>query len=203
MGPPGAGKGTQAKRLAERLGIPHLSTGDLLRAAVAARTPAGLEAEGLMREGRLVPDALIGRILVDRLRLPGARAGFILDGYPRNAAQVAALDGVSPIDRVLFFDLPEGVLVERLSQRRSCPKCGTVYNLKTQPARVDGRCDRDGVELMLRPDDRAEAVRTRLKVYHEETAPVLDVYRRRGLLHSVDATGSVDEVAARLAAALG
>jgi adenylate kinase len=202
LGPPGAGKGTQAARLAKALGIPHLSTGDLLRAAVAAETPLGKEADGHMRAGRLVPDDLVLRILEARLREPDAHAGFLLDGYPRNLAQAESLARWTPIDVAVSFDLPERVLVERLSGRRLCPTCRSNYNVATQPPKVPGRCDRDGTELIQRPDDRPEAVATRLQVYVEQTAPLLAHYRRAGLLRPIDASGTPDEVAGRVRAAI-
>lgn len=202
LGPPGVGKGTQAALLSRELGLAHLSTGDLLRAAVAARTPLGLEADGHMRAGRLVPDDLVLKILKERLAQPDASSGFILDGYPRNLAQAETLDGITPIDQVISFELPAEVLVHRLSARRVCPQCQSVYNLESHPPRVPGRCDRDGTELVQRPDDRPEAVETRLKVYAELTAPLLEFYRSRNLLFPVDASGAPEEVARRLRAAL-
>lgn len=202
LGPPGAGKGTQAKRLATELGIPHVSTGDMLRAAVAQGKSLGKEADEYMRKGLLVPDALVLGILRERLASPDARRGFILDGYPRNVAQARTLAEITPVDHVLYFEIPESVLVERMSQRRSCPTCGTVYNLLTNPPRTPDRCDRDGTPLIQRPDDTEEAVRTRLAVYREQTLPLLDLYRNQGLLRTVAAAGSVEEVNARVRAAL-
>lgn len=202
LGPPGAGKGTQAKRLATEMGIVHLSTGDMLRAAAAQATPLGLEADGYMRQGRLVPDGLVLSILRDRLAAPDAQRGFVLDGYPRNVAQAHSLAEITPVDHVLYFEIPEPVLIERLAQRRSCPTCGTVYNLATQPPRTAGRCDRDGTPLVQRPDDQEEAVRTRLAVYREVTLPLLDLYRTQGLLRTVSAGGTIEEVDARVRAAL-
>lgn len=202
LGPPGAGKGTQAAALSQDLGVPHLSTGDLLRAAVAARSPLGLEAQGHMDAGRLVPDDLVIRILNERLAAPDARRGFLLDGFPRNLAQAEKLATITPIDAVLSFELPADLLVARLSGRRVCPKCQSVYNLASRPPKVAGRCDLDGAELAQRPDDRPEAIATRLAVYRDATAPLLDHYRKRGLLRPVDATGSPAEVAARVRAAL-
>ena len=202
LGPPGAGKGTQATELAARLGIPHLSTGDLLRAAVAAKTPLGRQAEEHIHAGRLVPDALVLQILEERLRQPDAREGFLLDGFPRTIAQAEALAAVSPIDRVVLFEIPETLLLERLTQRRTCPKCGASYNLATRPPKRAGHCDVEGAELQQRSDDRPEAVRTRLKVYHEQTHPLIAHYRAQGLLRSVNAEGSPDEVRARLARSL-
>ena len=202
LGPPGAGKGTQAKELAKRLGIPHLSTGDLLREAARAKTSLGEEADVYMRAGRLVPDELVLRILQERLARPDAGRGFVLDGYPRNVAQAGELSRISPIDRVLSFDIPESVLVERLTQRRSCPKCGTVYNVTTRPPKQAGVCDHDATTLLQRADDAPEAVRTRLQVYREQTAPLLEHYRRLGLLTPIDATGTPEQVARRLELAL-
>ncbi len=203
LGPPGVGKGTQAAEISRELGVPHLSTGDLLRAAVAARTPLGLEAEGHMSAGRLVPDALVLRILNERLAQPDARSGFILDGYPRNTAQAGALNAITAVDAVVSFDLPEDVLTARLVDRRVCPTCKTVYNLGTQPPRVPGRCDKDGQELVQRPDDRPDAVKTRLEVYLQQTAPLLEWYRTRGLLRPVDARGTPSDVRVRVRSAIG
>lgn len=202
LGPPGAGKGTQAASLAQELRIPHLSTGDLLRAAVAARTPLGLEADGHMRSGGLVPDDLVLNILDERLRQPDAARGFILDGFPRNLAQAEVLARYTPLDVVVSFDLPSEELVRRLSARWVCPKCQSVYNLESRPPRVAGRCDREGADLFQRPDDRPGAVATRLKVYADQTAPLLEFYRKRDLLRPIDARGSVDEVARRVRSAI-
>ncbi len=203
LGPPGAGKGTQAARLAAELGIPHLSTGDMLRAAVAQRTPLGLEAQGHIEAGRLVPDDLVLRILTERLGRPDARAGFVLDGFPRNLAQAERLEQITPLDLVVAFEIPAAQLVERLSGRRICPACQTVYHVTNRPPKVPGRCDFDGTELVQRPDDRPEAVRTRLAVYAQQTAPLVDHYTRRGLLRTLDATGSPEDVARRLRQLLG
>ena len=202
LGPPGAGKGTQAAGIARELGIPHLSTGDLLRAAAAARTPLGREADGHIRAGRLVPDDLVLQILHERLDEADARAGYLLDGFPRNLAQAEALGKFADVDRVVSFEISPDRLVQRLSNRRLCPTCQSVYNLVTKPPRVPGKCDLDGAELLQRPDDRPEAVTTRLKVYAEQTAPLLDYYRKRQLLRSIDADGSPEEVTARVRKAL-
>ncbi len=202
LGPPGAGKGTQAAELAKELGIPHLSTGDILRAAVAAGTRLGREAQGFMDSGRLVPDALVLRMLAERLAAPDARAGFLLDGFPRTIPQAEALEGLAPIDVVVSFEVPSHALIGRLSQRRVCPTCNSVYNLATHPPRVAGKCDRDAAELIQRPDDRPEAVSTRLKVYTEQTAPLLDFYRSRDRLRPIDASGSPADVSRRLHAAI-
>jgi len=198
LGPPGAGKGTQASLIARELGIPHLSTGDILRAAVAAKTPLGLEADGHMRSGGLVPDPLVLEILHERLDQPDAKVGYLLDGFPRNLAQAEALGKFSEVERVVSLEISPDLLVQRLSERRICPKCQSVYNLSTQPPRVTDRCDRDGTALVQRPDDRPEAVTMRLKVYAEQTAPLLEYYRKRRLLREVDASGTPDEVTARI-----
>lgn len=202
LGPPGAGKGTQAAQLARELGVPHLSTGDLLRAAVGARTLLGLEAEGHMKAGRLVPDDLVLKILHERLEQPDARLGYLLDGFPRNLAQAEALGKFATVERVVSFDIAPDLLVRRLSDRRTCPKCQSTYNLSSKPPKVPDRCDRDGTPLVRRPDDQPEAVTTRLKVYAEQTAPLLEYFRKRGLLRAIDASGTPDEVGARLRRAL-
>jgi adenylate kinase len=202
LGPPGAGKGTQAARVAQELGIPHLSTGDLLRQTAREGTPLGQGAEQHMRAGRLVPDDLVLSILGERLAQPDAQRGFLLDGFPRNVAQAKALDKVAPIERVVAFRIPESMLVERLTQRRTCPKCGAGYNLATAPPRVPGRCDRDGELLVQRSDDSEAAIRTRLKVYQQETMPLLEFYRRHGTLVEIDADGSPEAVASRIGTAL-
>jgi adenylate kinase len=198
IGPPGAGKGTQAVWLAIHLGVPHLSTGELLRAAVRQGSRLGERAKTHMDAGKLVPDDLVLQILEERLREPDARTGFVLDGYPRNRAQARTLAGITELDRVIAFEIPEGMLFERLTQRRNCPTCGRTYNLATMPPRNDARCDVDGSKLLARSDDAPEAVRTRLKVWAEQTTPLIEYYRERGLLRTVDAHGSREEVADRL-----
>ena len=151
-----------------------------------------------MRSGRLVPDAVVLGVLQERIGRPDARNGFLLDGFPRTVAQATTLESVAPLDRVVFFELPHDVLVERLSSRRVCPACRTVYNLLSHPPRVAGRCDRDGAELVQRPDDRPVAIATRLAVYAETTAPIVDFYRARGRLRTIDARGTPEEVGRRI-----
>jgi adenylate kinase len=198
LGPPGSGKGTQAAELARELGIAHLSTGDLLRAAVAEGSPLGRAADEHMRAGRLVPDELVLRILGERLARPDASHGFVLDGFPRTIAQADALDRMTELDAVISFDLEPATIVRRLAGRRSCPTCGAVYNLVSNPPHQAGRCDRDGTELLQRPDDRPEAVEVRFRVYEEQTAPLREHYRQRGVLRPLDASGSPAEVGSRL-----
>lgn len=203
LGPPGAGKGTQAAALARSLSIPHLSTGDLLRAAVSAGTPLGKEADAFMRAGKLVPDDLVLRMLEERLRQPDAERGYLLDGFPRTIPQAEALERLTTLDAVIAFEIPPAEIINRIGQRWICPTCQSVYNLASQPPRTPGRCDKDGEALVQRPDDQPAAIATRLQVYREKTAPLLDFYRSRGLLRTVDASGSPEQVAARLRYVLG
>ncbi len=202
LGPPGSGKGTQAEAIARRLGVPHLSTGAILRAAAAAGTPLGREAERYMGAGRLVPDELVLGLIEERLSDPDGRAGYLFDGFPRTVAQAEALEHIAPVDRVLSFEIPFEELLQRLTGRRTCPACGSVYNTVTLPPKRAGRCDRDGAELTKRSDDEEGAARTRLEVYRKETAPLLEFYRARKRLAPIDATGAPGLVAARIDEAL-
>jgi len=180
------------------VGILHLSTGDLLRSAVAEGSELGRAADGHMRSGGLVPDELVLGILRERLVRRDAATGFILDGFPRTLDQARALERLTPLDVVVSFEIPSAVLLERLTGRRMCPKCGSLYNLTSRPPKEAGRCDQDGAELLQRADDRPEAVEVRLRVYAERTAPLLEYYGARGLLAHLDASGSPAEVATRL-----
>jgi adenylate kinase len=203
LGPPGAGKGTQAQRLSDRLGIPQVSTGDILRAAVAAGTPLGREAKGYMDQGALVPDGVVIGIMRERLAAPDCARGYILDGFPRTAAQAEALGETlqalgTPLTAVVSLTVDPEELVRRLSGRRSCGSCGAAYHLETAPPRRAGVCDRCGGALLQREDDREETIRKRLAVYREQTAPLVAYYRGRGLLKEVDGRGDVSEVFARI-----
>lgn len=211
LGAPGSGKGTQAQRLAERSGIPQISTGDLLRAAVARGTELGLKARAAMEEGRLVDDSLVLGMIRERLAEPDARAGFILDGFPRNLVQAAALDGVlaeleQPLDAVVQLEVDPAELVRRISGRRTCADCGRVFNVLTSPppTGVAAVCPKTGVphRLMQRPDDNEATVVERLRVYEEKTRPLIAFYQSRGLLHFIDAKGELDAVTRRLSEAL-
>ncbi|MDE2138759.1 MAG: adenylate kinase, partial [Gammaproteobacteria bacterium] len=211
LGAPGSGKGTQAHRLAERSGIPQISTGDLLRAAVARGTPLGLQAKAAMESGRLVDDALVLGMIRERLAEPDARAGFILDGFPRNLVQAAALDGLlaelgQPLDAVVQFEVANDELVRRISGRRSCADCGRVFNVLTSPppSGAAAICPRTGAphRLMQRADDNETTVAERLRVYAEKTRPLMQFYRKRGILRVIDAEGAVDAVTQRLADSL-
>lgn len=211
LGAPGSGKGTQAHRLAERSGIPQISTGDLLRAAVARGTPLGLEAKAAMESGALVDDALVLGMIRERLAEPDARGGFILDGFPRNLVQGAALDGLlaelkQPLDTVVQLEVDPAELVRRISGRRSCADCGRVFNVLTSPppSGAAAVCPKTGAphRLIQRPDDNEATVAERLRVYEEKTRPLIAFYESRGLLRVIDAEGELDTVTQRLAQAL-
>jgi adenylate kinase len=208
LGAPGSGKGTQAKKLVADYGYPQVSTGDLLRDAVARGTEYGLKAKAAMDAGQLVSDDIVLGILKDRLAQPDAAGGFILDGFPRNLAQARMLEEVlaelgQPLDAAVLMDLDFDILLKRLTGRRSCTGCGRVYNVHFLPPPADGRCESCGGELVQRADDREETIGRRLEVYRKETAPLVDYYRELGKLKVVDAEGSFAEVYARLVAALG
>jgi adenylate kinase len=207
LGPPGAGKGTLAARAVELLKIPHISTGAIFRSAIAAKSPLGLKVKAIIDGGRLVDDDTTIALVKERLAQGDAQKGYILDGFPRTIAQAEALAGFSPQDsapdRVVNFDIPDSAVLERLSGRRVCRDCGTNYHLTfNKPAR-EAVCDTCGGEVYTRDDDREEAVAKRLEVYREQTAPLIDYYRKKGLLIDVDARPPVDEVAANFKKALG
>jgi adenylate kinase len=211
LGAPGSGKGTQSQRLVERLGIPQISTGDLLRAAVARGTELGRQAKEAMEGGRLVEDSLVLGMIRERLAEPDAARGFILDGFPRNLAQAHALDRLlaglgQPLDAVVQLEVDYAELVRRISGRRTCADCGRVFNVLTGPAAAASEpCPKTGAahRLVQRPDDNEATVAERLRVYDEKTRPLVDFYRARGLLRVIDAAGDVDQVTRRLAQALG
>jgi adenylate kinase len=207
LGPPGAGKGTQAQRLAKRFGIPQLSTGDILRRAVAEGSPVGMKAKALMESGKLVPDEVVNEIVDEALARPEAQRGFLLDGFPRTVAQATALDEMlarrsRKIDCVLNLEVPAEALVDRLSGRLSCPKDGSVYHLRTNPPRRPGLCDKDGTPLVQRPDDQPEAVRRRLAEYQNKTALLAGYYKPRKVLRSIEGVGTPEEVEGRIVSAL-
>ena len=212
LGPPGAGKGTHATWFAEHDGYLHLSTGDMLRAAVRAGTELGLRAKGFMDAGKLVPDELIIDMLFDSLQGSSQAAAshaecWILDGFPRTVAQAEALDARleaqgAPLDGVLLFDVPNDELVERLSARLTCTSCGAIYNRRMHLPAEDGICDRCGAEVITRADDQVDAVRQRLEVYATQTAPLIGYYEQRGLLIRIDAAQDVGSVRAEVASIL-
>ncbi len=205
LGRQGAGKGTQAVRLAEHHGVPHISTGDMLRAAVKAGTEFGLRAKSVMDAGQLVSDEIMVGVVDERLdEADAAERGYILDGFPRTEAQAKALAGITdarPLDVVLNLEVPENVVVHRITKRRVCVSCGRIYSADSPPA-VDWTCDSDGGDVVQRDDDTEEAVRKRLDLYKAETYPLIDFYRELGLLVDVDGIGSPDEVFERLLAAV-
>ena len=208
FGPPGAGKGTQAKLLSERLGVPHIATGDMLREAVKAGTRLGGLAKKYMDEGRLVPDEVVIGMVEERLRQPDCSKGFILDGFPRTIEQAEALDSELEklglkLDAVLNLEVGDEEVVKRIALRRTCRSCGAVFHLIFNPPRREGVCDRCGGELYQRDDDREEVVRNRLKVYRQQTKPLLEFYRRRGLLRDVNGERSIEDVFKEILAALG
>ena len=196
LGPPGAGKGTQAKLLSQRMGFLHLSTGDLLREAVKNQTPLGKKAKEYMDRGELVPDGLIVQLIEETMPKDG---NVILDGFPRTVNQALALEEMlkgkgEKISKVLFFDVPDEVIIDRLSGRRVCSKCGAVYHVKYNPPKVEGVCDLCGGSLVQRDDDREEVVKKRLEVYRKQTQPLIEFYQDRGIIYRLDAEKGVEEL---------
>lgn len=199
LGPPGAGKGTQAARFAARYGIAHISTGDMLRAELRAGTPLGQQAQGFMNRGELVPDEVILGMVQSRIGQADCANGFLFDGFPRTVAQADALAALCAVDRVVNIDVPQERLVARISGRRMCPDCGAAYHVSTHP---DGRCDKCGGALYQREDDREETVRNRLRVYEEQTQPLIEYYAARGLLVTVNGDESIERVTEAIAQAV-
>lgn len=204
LGPPGAGKGTQASRLARRWGLRHLSTGDLLRQAVEEGSPLGRKAQEYMDKGLLVPDEVVIGLIQEQLR--GQRDGIVLDGFPRTLEQARALDRAleknGGVDRAIFFRINSEELIRRLSSRWTCRNCQAPYNLLTSPSREQGRCDKCGGELYQRPDDTPDGIRKRLEVYRAQTMPVIEYYKERGKLLEVDGGGEVEKVSQEVEKAL-
>ncbi|MGH2832792.1 MAG: adenylate kinase [Solirubrobacteraceae bacterium] len=208
LGPPGAGKGTQADRLQADFSLPHVSTGDMLRAQVASGTELGLEAKRYMNAGELVPDEVIISMIGERIAAPDARDGFLLDGFPRNISQAEALtaklaDSARELTAVLLIEVPDEVLVRRLAGRRVCTKNPShIYHVEMDPPKHEGICDQDGARLIQRDDDQEETIRRRLEVYHAQTAPLVDHYESAGLLRRFDGLRSPEEVQRRIRATL-
>ncbi|MEW6570367.1 MAG: adenylate kinase [Nitrospirota bacterium] len=199
LGAPGAGKGTQAKKLIEKYGIPQISTGDLLRAAVAAGTPLGKEAKSYMDKGELVPDRVVLGMVEERLKQDDCKKGFILDGFPRNTAQAEVLDKMlqslnMPLDAALSVDVPFEDLMKRLTGRRTCKSCNQMYNIYFTPPKKESVCDKCGGELFQRDDDKEETIKKRLEVYTAQTAPLMDYYNKKGIQKAVMGVGSIDEI---------
>jgi adenylate kinase len=203
LGPPGAGKGTLAAKAKDILKIPHISTGDIFRSAIAAKSPLGVKVKSIIDAGKLVDDDTTIALVKERLGQKDAQQGYILDGFPRTIPQAEALAAFSPVDRVVNFDIPDTGVVERLSGRRVCRSCGTNYHAVFNPPKKEGVCDSCGGEVYTREDDKSEAIKKRLQVYRDQTAPLIDFYRGKGLLIDVDARPAVDEVTANFKKALG
>ena len=199
LGAPGAGKGTQAKKIAAEYNIPHISTGDIFRANIKNGTELGKRAKAYMDEGKLVPDSLTLELIMDRFAEPDCASGYVLDGFPRTIAQAEALDKSladkgDKLDFAIDVDVPDEKIVTRMSGRRACAACGGTFHIKYNPTKVEGICDLCGGELMIRDDDKPETVQKRLSVYHEQTQPLIDFYNNAGILKTVDGTQDVDVV---------
>ena len=199
LGPPGAGKGTQAQRMVDRYHIPQISTGDILRAAVKESTPLGMKAKGFMDQGQLVPDEIVIGIIEERLEAKDCHAGFILDGFPRTIPQAEALQPIltnieKKIDHVINIEVDPEELLRRLTGRRTCKNCGAMFHLFFQPPKKEGICDRCGGTLYQRADDKEETIRTRLKEYEKQTAPLIQYYQGKKTLRSIQGTGGPDQI---------
>ena len=200
LGPPGGGKGTQGERIEKEYGIPRFSTGDLLREAVEKETDLGLRAKAAMSRGELVSDEIVIGLIRERIHKKDSRRGYVLDGFPRNIRQAQALEEIDPDQKETALDIQieDRKAVERLSARRSCPRCGAVYNLKQKPPEKEGVCDNCGGKLVQRKDDRPEVIENRLKIYHEQTERLIDYYRKKSVYKKIDGTGEIAEVFSRI-----
>lgn len=208
LGAPGAGKGTQAKMIAEQYGVPHISTGDIFRANIKNGTELGMEAKKYMDQGLLVPDELTVKILLDRVAQADCKNGYVLDGFPRTIPQAEVLDKAlseigDQIDFAINVDVPDENIVRRMGGRRACLSCGATYHIEHVPPKKEGFCDTCGSELVLRDDDKPETVQNRLEVYHKQTQPLIDFYQAKGILKTVDGTADMKDVFAAIVAILG
>jgi len=188
LGAPGAGKGTLATLLSKEYGIPQISTGDLFRAAVKEGSELGKQVQGIMEKGELVPDSLTVELVKERLAKPDAQEGYILDGFPRTVAQADALAEFQKIDAVINFSISDELVIRRLSGRRVCRSCGAIYHIENMPPKVEGKCDRCGGELYIRDDDKIDSIKNRLRVYKDQTEPLIAYYRDKGLLREIDSS---------------
>ena len=208
LGAPGAGKGTQAKRIAEKYGIPHISTGDIFRANIKNGTELGKKSKSYMDKSALVPDELTCDLVMDRIQQADCKNGFVLDGFPRTIPQAEALDEAlgkisEKMDYAIDVDVPDENIVNRMGGRRACLSCGATYHIEFNPTKVDGICDACGAKTVLRDDDKPETVQNRLKVYHEQTQPLIDYYKKQDILKSVDGTQPMDAVFEAIVGILG
>ena len=208
LGAPGAGKGTQAKMISEKYGIPHISTGDIFRANIKENTELGQKAKEYMDKGLLVPDELVVDLVVDRLAQDDAKKGYVLDGFPRTIPQAEALTAAlskigEKLDYAIDVEVPDENSVKRMGGRRACLNCGATYHIVFNPTKVEGKCDACGSDTVLRDDDKPETVQKRLSVYHEQTQPLIDYYKNQGILKSVDGTKPMDDVFTDIVAILG
>ena len=208
LGPPGAGKGTQAKRLVEKYHIPQISTGDMLRAALKEGTPLGLEAKKYMDAGGLVPDSVVIGLVKERIQKPDAKGGYMLDGFPRTVAQAQELDKIlaglaQKIDHVVSVEVPSSELLGRLTGRRTCRACGAGFHVMFDPPKKEGVCDKCGGELYQRSDDNEATVKSRLETYEEQTKPLIDYYEKQGKLRHIDGVGKMDDILQRIQKVLG
>jgi adenylate kinase len=202
FGPPSAGKGTQAQKLSKQYGIPQVATGDLLRKAVADKTPLGLKIKSYLDQGKLGPDEVIVQLIKERVAKPDCKNGFLLDGFPRTMGQAKELERMTDIDLVLSIVVDFDALVERAVGRRTCPKCSAVYHVKFNPPMNEGICEKCGSKLIQRDDDKEETVRNRLKIYQEQTAPLIEYYRKKGKLVDIDGSGGIDAVYSQMVKAI-
>ncbi len=207
LGPPGAGKGTQAEVIAQEMGLAHISSGDLFRENLKNQTELGKLAQGYMNRGELVPDDVTIAMVKDRIARPDCQKGVLFDGFPRTPAQAEALDKMlgeqgGKVESVPYISVPASVLIERLGGRWSCPTCGRVYHAVNKPPKVSGRCDEDGTELIQREDDKPETVERRIRVYMEQTAPLIEYYRNKGVLVEVDGTQPIEKVSQEILSAI-
>ena len=208
LGAPGAGKGTQAKMIAEKYGVPHISTGDIFRANIKNQTELGMEAKKYMDEGKLVPDELTVKILLDRVAKEDCANGYVLDGFPRTIPQAEVLTEAleklnDAVDYAIDVDVPDENIVKRMSGRRACVNCGATYHVVYAPTKVEGICDKCGEKLILRDDDKPETVKSRLDVYHKQTQPLIEFYSKKNILKEVDGTVSMNDVFNNIVAILG
>lgn len=198
FGPQGSGKGTQAEKITATFGVPHIAPGNIFRKAIADKTELGEKAEAVLNSGQLMPDEITNGLIRERIVEEDALNGFVIDGYPRNGVQADALDSMTNLSYVIVIEIPEEESIKRISHRRSCPNCGTTYHLDFKKPKQEGMCDSCGNDLVQRDDDKPEAIKQRLVIYRQETAPLLERYRERGILHEVDGMGTIEEIWERI-----